>query len=317
MGKESEDKAERILSMYARLKQGKIIYKEKESKKYEVSPRTIQRDIADIQCFLQNQHVETGELQEIVFDKQSGGYVLQTKNKKQLGGKEVLAVTKVLLDSRALVKGEMFPIIHKLLESCSDDEESKLVEDMLRNEMYHFVELQHGEQLLERIWSLEQAIKNQKFIEVQYRKLKKQELVKRKLKPVGIIFSEYYFYLVAFIEDIDKEKAFQNPDDIFPTIYRVDRLQNIQFLNEYFVVPYKERFEEGEFRKRIQFMYGGELRQVRLQCGEESVEAVLDKLPTAKILSEKDGIYTISAEVFGKGIDMWLKGQGEKVVKMA
>lgn len=26
---------------------------------------------------------------------------------------------------------------------------------------------------------------------------------------------------------------------------------------------------------------------------------------------EEDGVYTISAEVFGKGIDMWLRSQGD------
>ena len=74
---ESSDKAERILSLYTRLKQGKIIYKEKESEKYQVSMRTIQRDIADIQCFLQNQQIISGVREEIVFDKNVGGYVFQ------------------------------------------------------------------------------------------------------------------------------------------------------------------------------------------------------------------------------------------------
>ena len=69
MGKESEDKAERILSLYTRLKEGKVINKEQEANELGVSPRTIQRDISDIQCFLQNQNAESGEVQEIVFDK--------------------------------------------------------------------------------------------------------------------------------------------------------------------------------------------------------------------------------------------------------
>ena len=43
------------------------------------------------------------------------------------------------------------------------------------------------------------------------------------------------------------------------------------------------------------------------------IEAVLDRLPTAKVLSEEDGVYLVSAEVFGKGIDMWLRSQGERV----
>ena len=31
------------------------------------------------------------------------------------------------------------------------------------------------------------------------------------------------------------------------------------------------------------------------------------------ILDEQDGVYTLSAEVFGKGIDMWLRSQGNSI----
>ena len=34
---------------------------------------------------------------------------------------------------------------------------------------------------------------------------------------------------------------------------------------EHFSVPYKDRFQEGEMRKRIQFMYGGELQRIRFE----------------------------------------------------
>ena len=34
-------------------------------------------------------------------------------------------------------------------------------------------------------------------------------------------------------------------------------------LDEHFRVPYRDRFEEGEFRKRVQFMYGGKLERIR------------------------------------------------------
>ena len=60
-------------------------------------------------------------------------------------------------------------------------------------------------------------------------------------------------------------------------------------------------------------MYGGKLQKVRFTYSGNSVEAVLDRLPTASIESEVDGVYTISAEVFGKGIEMWLKSQGDMV----
>lgn len=37
MGRDSEDKAGRILSIYTRLKQGKVIYKQEESIRYGVA----------------------------------------------------------------------------------------------------------------------------------------------------------------------------------------------------------------------------------------------------------------------------------------
>lgn len=316
MKKESEDKAGRILSIYARLKQGKVVYKKEESDRYGVAQRTIQRDISDIQCFLQENATSTGEIQEIVFDKLSGGYILQTKKKTQLEDKEILAVAKILLESRAFTKQELFPIIHKLTNLCSNEADMHLLEDMLRNESFHYMELRHGKLLLDLIWELEQAIKEQQYLMIEYQKLKNREVVSRKVKPVGLIFSEFYFYLVAYIDGIDKKKAFQNPGDTFPTIYRVDRLKSVKNLKEHFSVPYLERFEEGEFRKRIQFMYGGKLQKVKFQYSGADIDAVLDRLPTAKVLEEKDGVYLVSAEVFGSGIDMWLRSQGDAVERI-
>lgn len=313
MAKGAEDKAERILFIYSKLKQGKVIYKEEESTHYRVSSRTIQRDIADIQNFLGNQGIETGDIEKIVYDKNQGGYVLHTKYKKQMEAKEVLVAAKVLLESRALMKSELFPIIHKMLDFDKNEPEMKMVEDLLRNEMHHYVELHHGKLLLDRLWELEKAVKTQRYIEIRYKKLKKQEIVVRRVKPVGIMFSEFYFYLTAYIDGIDKKEEFQNQNDTYPTIYRVDRLLAVKVLEEHFSIPYAERFEEGEFRKRIQFMFGGELQKVWIKCKEESLESVLDRLPTARIVrKEKDG-YVVLAEVFGDGVDMWLRSQGEKV----
>ena len=60
-------------------------------------------------------------------------------------------------------------------------------------------------------------------------------------------------------------------------------------------------------------MYGGRLRHIRFWYKGKSVEAVLDRLPTAEILEHSDRGWHISAEVFGDGIDMWLRSQGEMI----
>ena len=69
--------------------------------------------------------------------------------------------------------------------------------------------------------------------------MKEPKLVKCRVLSVGIMFSEYYFYLTAFLED---KSSFENPDDLFPTIYRVDRIRRFTVLDEHFHVPYKNRF---------------------------------------------------------------------------
>ncbi len=143
-----------------------------------------------------------------------------------------------------------------------------------------------------------------------------KKIVRRKLKPVAILFSEYYFYLTAFIDDKEVQENFDVLNDAFPTIYRLDRIKKLKLLDEKFHIPYSSRFEEGEFRKRIQFMYGGKLQKVKFEYSGTDVDAVLDRLPTARIIKEEDGKYVIEAEVFGKGIEMWLRSQGENVKLM-
>lgn len=127
------------------------------------------------------------------------------------------------------------------------------------------------------------------------------------------MFSEYYFYVDAFIDDEKVRENFNVINDSFPTIYRTDRIQSLKILEEKFRISYSDRFEEGEFRKRIQFMYGGKLRKVRFEYSGYSVEAVLDRLPTARIIDEVQGKYIVQAEVFGDGIDMWLRSQSDKI----
>lgn len=143
--------------------------------------------------------------------------------------------------------------------------------------------------------------------------MKEKNSVECKLEPLAILFSEYYFYLVAFLEDKSKEKTTENLNDKLPAIYRIDRIKDLAIMEEHFKIPYADRFEEGEFRKRIQFMYGGKLRKIRFRYQGESVEAILDRLPTAKILKKENESYLIEAEVFGKEVDMWVRSQGESI----
>jgi hypothetical protein len=188
--------------------------------------------------------------------------------------------------------------------------------DLIGNEEFLYVEPRHKTRFLDTMWDIGQAIRGCKYIEIEYKRTKDKSVVKRKIRPVSIMFSEYYFYLTAFIEDEDVKKNFEVLDDAFPTIYRIDRISKMKVLDEKFHIPYSSWFEEDEFCKRIQFMYGGKLQKVKFKYSGSDIDAVLDRFPCAKILSEEDGVFTVSAEVFGKGIDMWLRSQGENITKL-
>ena len=304
-----EAKSYRLMVIYTQLQKGGILSKTALAQEFGVSERSIQRDMESLRCFLAEQAMP----QEIILDRQAGGYRLITKSSAVMSNAEVLAVCKILLESRSLRRDEMLPILDKLIDCCIPQSSQDMVRRLVANEELLYIEPHHGQALVDRLWQLGQAVQRQQVLDIQYQKLKGQEVVRRTVEPVGLMFSEYYFYLVAFIRDIDRKAEFENPDDLFPTIYRVDRLLDSRETGETFSPPYAKRFQEGEFRKRVQFMYGGKLQTVRFTYSGPSIEAVLDRLPTAEVLDKKDGVYTVSAEVFGKGIEMWLRSQGEYI----
>ena len=313
MSENGTEKIERVLGIYSRLMNGAIVNKAQAANDYNVNERSIQRDIDDIRNFLEQDAESEGIINSVIYDRLEKGYKLEQIYKLKFSNPEILAICKILLDSRAFTKQEMQGMLSKLIECCVPENNRKMVENLIGNEEFHYIEPQHKSVFIDKMWEIGQAINTHKYIEISYTRLKDKAVVTRKLKPAAIMFSEFYFYMAAFIDDPDVRAKFDVMEDAFPTIYRIDRIQSLKVLDEQFHVPYADRFQEGEFRKRIQFMYGGKLRKIKFKYSGLSVEAILDKLPTAKILGEEDGVYTISAEVFGDGIDMWIRSQGDMI----
>ncbi len=307
------DQISRVLQLYAKLSDGYVVNKAEEAARYGVNERSIQRDIDHIRNFLDEDSERTGIVNSIVYDRMAKGYKLETLYKIRLQNSEVLALCKILLDSRAFTKDEMVEMLDKLITCCVPKINQQRVKDLIRNEEFHYVEPRHKTKFINTMWDLGQAINEARYIEIDYYRTKDKKTVHRKLQPVALMFSEYYFYLTAFIEDEEVKKDFDVLNDSFPTIYRIDRIKSLQVLDKRFHIPYSSRFEEGEFRKRIQFMYGGKLQKVKFRYTGTDIDAILDRLPTAQILDDENGAYVVSAEVFGSGIDMWIRSQGDDV----
>ena len=295
------NKGFRLLNIYKRLNKGELIKKEELANDFNVSLKTIQRDIDDLRAFIQEN--EFSESEDIIkYDKSKTGYYLVQLQREWLTNEEALAMCKIILESRAFNKKEISSLIEKLIAQISPGER-EIAKNIINNENYNYVPLKHGKDLFSIIWTLSECITKQLKITFDYTRQDKKKFNKT-VKPVAVMFSEFYFYLIAFSVE---------PETNVPVVFRIDRIENLKVSKEKFVVPYKDKFKDGEFRKRIQFMYMGELKKVTFEYSGV-VEAIQDKLPTLRTLKDYgNGTYLMSAECYGDGINMWLNSQGDKV----
>ena len=261
----------RLLLLREELDKGKNINKEEIKRKFDIDDKTFQRDIDFLRAFY-TENIDP-EI-EIKYNKKKNGYILEN-NKDRFRNEEILAISKILLESRAFCKDELDELLRKL-RLLSEEDEMKQVKEMIKNEKFNYVPLKHGKKLLDLIWELSKYITRQEIISINYTTKEGKSKVYR-IKPVSIMFSEYYFYIVSFMADKFVEDG--------PTIFRIDRIKKLKGTGENFEVSYLERFEDGEFRKRVQFMLSGKLRTVKFEY-TGILEVVQDRLPTAEVIEQ-------------------------------
>jgi predicted DNA-binding transcriptional regulator YafY len=290
------DKIYRILDLYERLNKGEFIDKKKHAALCNVNEKSIQRDISDLNKYFSLSSGDTNT-PKIVFDRKKG-YLLSNRSNIHLTDCDIFALTKILFESRAFSKKEMDRIINSLLCQCDD---KSTVKEIIQNENFYYTPPKHDKDIVDFIWEIILSIRQCKYVQVSYERQDGQ-IKERKLKPLGLVFNEYYFYLIAQICGLDKNH---------PAVFRVDRFSSYQTIEEKFSVPYKNRFEEGQYRKRIHFMYQGDLINIQFKFWGDSLDAVLDRIPTARVMRYDGEKAILEAEVYDKGIIMWLLSQKE------
>lgn len=190
-----QPKNTRTLDMYARLCEGKVINKAEEAQRFGVDERSIQRDIDDIRAFLAERSVSTeGEPRTIEYSRRERGYVMSGAEGALMNNPEILAVSKVLLASRAFPKEDIEGILKKLISGCVPPKNKSLVTELIKNEEFHYVEPRHHTSCQDIMWEIGQAIHNHHYIEIKYQGIQGSSVKTRKLKPLAIMFSEYYHF---------------------------------------------------------------------------------------------------------------------------
>ena len=298
------DKRNRVLDIFFRAIRGEKIKLASLANEYGVSEKSVSRDIAEIKNFLADS-TEQFAGTELVYDYTDKAYRLNYDY--FFLSKELFAVVKMLIGCRGFGKDELLELVEKFRRFTTVEERMNL-NQLIQNEIYYYQEVRHDcHSVIDDLWKLTSCITNQKEITIQYFKMNRQQ-VERRVQPIAVIFSEYYFYLIAFRV---------GGEDKVPIYFRVDRIVHIIEHRTVFVKDDKHRFNEGELRRKIQFMQPGELRRIKFEFSGPSVQAILDRIPTAKVIGKEGNTYTIEAETYGRGINMFLLSQGCYVKALA
>lgn len=298
-------KTDRVLKLLFRALKGESLSVANLANESNVSTRSITRDINDLKAFLADYRDTLGNA-ELKYSASDHCYTLEMDN--LFTNKELFSIAKVLIGSKAFSHEELLEIISKLKTHTSYSDKQRL-ENLLSKELFHYNEVGSDcESVIDNVWKLSSFIQEKKLITITYFKMNRDK-VKHKILPASLMFSEYYFYLIAYKCDDEISDT--------PTYFRVDRITDMAVHREPLKTNKKLEFDEGLLRRRSQFMWPGPLRKIRFEFSGPSLQAILDKLPTAKVIDKYDGRHLIEAEVYGDGIKMFLLSQGSWVKVVA
>lgn len=263
------------------------------------TPRTIQRYLSDLKIFLAESELIDNEA-TIEYHVATKRYSLTHQQAGFFSKEQALAILKILLASRALNADELKHVMDSVMTPLAPDAKT-LVRKSLQSELASYQPLTSSQPLLIRIWELTEYIHDKKTIEISYANARNEQR-RHIIRPLYITFSEFYFYIVG----INKNQE--------TLIFRVDRIEKYGMAAESIKPPALYQ-SAGELKKRIYFMYGGDMQRIRFQFTGGIIEAVFDRFPTATFV-EKDyqaNTYTVEVEVIGDGILLWLLSQGRRV----
>lgn len=299
-----DSKSERSLSIFFRFLRGESLSVKRLSSEYEVSTKSISRSINDMKAFLADHRELVGNT-ELRYSSQDKCYHLHMD--EFLTSKELISLLEILIGTRALSKIELLTIVDKL-KKFSTIEDRQIITEVIKKELYHYSEVKHDcDSVQDTLWKLVNNIREKHEISIDYYRTNR-DFVTHRIRPASVMFSDYYFYLIAFPVDRNTSK---------PLYFRADRIKHITVHRKTFTTDDAPDYDEGLLQQRSLLMWPGKLQTIRFEYSGPSVQAVLDKLPTAKIIDCTDGKYLIEAEVYGDGIKMWLLSQGTWVKVVA
>lgn len=296
------DKKNRILAILYRLLYGEKLTVASMADFYQVSAKSIVRDISEIRTFLSDNR-ELVHNAELIYDNRERYYRLDAK--KLMEAEDLLCIFKIIYGSRAIDKESIFKLLQCLSPDAGEGGSELLLRDY-KNEMeyYHTVMTGSFQEIRDKVWKLQNMIGKGKEICISYKRLDGKSVI-RSLYPIAVSFSNFYFYLLACRAD---------KEDTTVLFYRLDRIVEMKESSRRMPLSIEERHRLEYVKLYSQNMFNGERIKIRFRYTGPSLPAILDRFPTAEILHQNEKGAELSAMVeYSRGTVMELLSQGSWV----
>ncbi|CAM1666910.1 helix-turn-helix transcriptional regulator [Streptococcus mitis] len=287
---------ERLLTIFLRLQAGERLSKAQLSDEYGIDNRTAQRYMSTLKSFLQDRRISNTEIK---FDTSDNTYRLIAKT--TFNKKDILVISKILLENHALNKSELNSLLEDLLSLLSR-EEKKEIEAIIGSERFNYKSLTNDKDRIDTIWILSEAIRRERTLEIKY-KAPLKDVKSHIIFPVSLYYDAHYFYLVAY--HLKHEKY---------TTFRVDRIESLSKSHiKKPQISYGHKYRDGDVRNQKVDAFEGTKIDVTL-IYKGNAEIVLDQFPEREILSENHDEIKVKIKTQNTpGLKRWILGQGEAV----
>ena len=291
---------ERLLTVFLRLQSGAHLSKLQLADEFGVSEKTIQRDFSLLGHFLESQPIVAAEL---AYDAKY--HTRYLKGKSLFNKKDILIISKILLENRSLNKEENKSLIDSLLALISKKEQ-KEVYQIIASELLNYAPLSDTQNRIDKIWEWSEIIRKELVLEIRYQSPYNSEK-QHTIFPVSLHYDLHYFYVVAY------NLTFES----YMTL-KLDRIIDWKESNEKKPqISYGKKFRDGEVRnKRVDPFMGRELT-IRVQFAYDPT-IVTDQFPTARIIEQTpDGAVIEFISQDTPGLKRWLLSQADALTVLS
>ena len=292
---------ERLLTIFLRLQFGTPLGKKQLAQEFEVSEKTIQRDFSLLRYILSSCHNYSGDL---IYSRKTNQYCLSSKS--IFSKKDILVISKILLENRALNKPEIDSLLKNLLALVPRDDQ-KEIEQIIGSEKLNYTPLTDQQDRIEKIWNLSEAILHEQVLDIIYQKPYSESSKKQTVLPVSLYYDSHYFYLVVY----------QLKYETYITL-RVDRIQSWSHSDiEKLSISYRDKYRDGDIRNERVDAFIGKKISIEIEYLYDPT-IVMDQFPNAKIVGKNgDWTHFKFESQHTPGLKRWLLGQGEAVTVLS